>query len=305
MEDERSTPYRGNCHCGRYRFELSLPGNIKTAMACTCSLCVVKGYLWIMPPEGSFRVIRDDGRLQEYTSKAMSDKFCSHCGTGVLGQHLYGPMRGQKMVNVRALQGVNPFQLDVTTIETDVITETDTTKTDTTKTDVKGLAPEPPKPLVFSCHCGNLRAELDHPIQEYKVKEDNCSLCVRNAYIGVYPTKDQVTVHGREHGFEYYGIKAEATGRKWSSTVHCKTCGVFVLNVIYGPPLSIFDKLAPDRKAHALEVYYKNTSLLPLNVRALRGSYESIDIQRSDEGTEGYEELLDPWRGEGVWVHDG
>lgn len=74
MEDERSTPYRGNCHCGRYRFELSLPGNIKTAMACTCSLCVVKGYLWIMPPEGSFRVIRDDGRLQEYTSKAMSDK---------------------------------------------------------------------------------------------------------------------------------------------------------------------------------------------------------------------------------------
>lgn len=74
MKDEQATVYRGNCHCGRFRFELSLPGNIETAMACTCSLCVIKGYLWIIPPEGSYQVIRDDGYLREYTSKALCDK---------------------------------------------------------------------------------------------------------------------------------------------------------------------------------------------------------------------------------------
>lgn len=138
-----------------------------------------------------------------------------------------------------------------------------------------------------------------HPAQ--RIYEDFSSLIQphhQNAYIGVYPTKDKVTVYGKEHSFEYYGIKAEATGRKWSSTVYCKTCGVFVFSAIYGPPISIFDKLAPDRKAHALDIYYKNISLLPLNVRALKGASSFIGIQRSDDGTAGYEELLDPWAGD-------
>lgn len=81
MQIDKPTIYRGNCHCGRYRFELSLPGNIKTATACTCSLCAIKGYLWIIPPVGSFRVIRDDGLLRDYTSKAISDKVQPESGT--------------------------------------------------------------------------------------------------------------------------------------------------------------------------------------------------------------------------------
>ncbi|XP_044716974.1 glutathione-dependent formaldehyde-activating gfa [Hirsutella rhossiliensis] len=262
-------------------------------MACTCSLCVIKGCLWIVPPEGRFNVIRDDGYLKEYASKAISNKFCSYCGTGVLGQHLVGPTRGQTMVNIRAIQGVNPFQIEsnITTIET----EDERDRQEPASSELSA-------PHVFSCHCGNLRVELDVSIHDQEFKEDNCSLCVRNAYIGVYPTKDQARVHGREHSFEYYGIKAESTGRRWSSTVYCQTCGVFTLSVIYGPPINVFDKLAPERKAHALEVYYKNINLLPLNVRALKGFQtrlfpKSIDIQRSDEGTEGYKELLEPWRG--------
>lgn len=81
--------------------------------------------------------------------------------------------------------------------------------------------------------------------------------------------------------------------------VHCKTCAVQVFTNLYGPPITIFDKLPPERKAYALEVYHKNMSLQPLNVRAIEGFHplsEIININRSDEGTEGYAELLEPWQ---------
>lgn len=83
------------------------------------------------------------------------------------------------------------------------------------------------------------------------------------------------------------------------TVVHCKTCGVQVFTNIYCPPITIFDQLPPERKAYALEVYHKNMSLQPLNVRAIEDFQflsETININRSDEGTEGYAELLQPWK---------
>lgn len=83
------------------------------------------------------------------------------------------------------------------------------------------------------------------------------------------------------------------------AVVHCKTCGVQVFTNLYGPPITVFDKLPPERKAYALEVYHKNMSLQPLNVRAIEGFQvlsETLNIKRSDEGTEGYAELLEPWQ---------
>ena len=87
-------------------------------------------------------------------------------------------------------------------------------------------------------------------------------------------------------------------GRKWGSVVHCKTCGVFVFTNIYGPPISIFDKLAPERKAIALETYHRNIKLLPLNVRTMENFecvHGELSINKVDEGAEGYAELLEPW----------
>ncbi|KAK2603054.1 hypothetical protein N8I77_009538 [Diaporthe amygdali] len=290
MADAQNIVYRGNCHCGRYRYELSLPGEIGSATSCTCSVCLKKGYLWLAPPEGSFRVVRDDGNLEEYTSKSLRDKFCNHCGTGVIGQHTAGPLRGQFAVNVRAIQGVNPYNIKIAAIETK-----------DEELEIQQLEKtEPTAHHVFSCHCGNVKAELLVRIQDQEVKEDNCSSCVRNAYIGVYPTKDQVRILGREHGFEYAGLKADLGGPKMGGTVHCKTCGVFVFTNIHGPPITVFDRLPPERKAYALEVYHKNMSLQPLNVRAIEGFQllsKAIGIAQSDEGTEGYSQLLEPWEG--------
>jgi hypothetical protein len=63
-----------------------------------------------------------------------------------------------------------------------------------------------------------------------------------------------------------------------------------VFTDIYGPPISVFDKLPPERKEAALRVYHKNMQLQPLNVRAMEGvDLSTLDIKRTDDGTKGYE----------------
>lgn len=94
-------------------------------------------------------------------------------------------------------------------------------------------------------------------------------------------------IHGREHAVEYLH------GRKYGSVSHCGTCGVSVFGTVYGPPLSVFDKVPPERLEHVMSVYHKNMNMSPLNVRAIEGlQLGSIQVNRSDEGTAGYE--LDP-----------
>ena len=66
--------YRGNCNCGRYRYELTQSEPIDTALACTCSLCVKKGHLWLDVPKECLKIVRDDGCLAEYTSQALRDQ---------------------------------------------------------------------------------------------------------------------------------------------------------------------------------------------------------------------------------------
>jgi hypothetical protein len=95
-----------------------------------------------------------------------------------------------------------------------------------------------------------------------------------------------VRIYGRDRVFEY------STGGKFTGCTHCKTCGVHLFSNIYGPPISVFDKLPLDRKERALAVYHKNMSIQPLNVRAMDdvnlGALRPL-IKREDEGTEGYE----------------
>lgn len=69
--------YHGNCHCGRYRFQVST-AEITSAISCSCSLCVKKGYLWLIPGEGSFTVVRDEGYLVEYQTSTLKDKVYTH-----------------------------------------------------------------------------------------------------------------------------------------------------------------------------------------------------------------------------------
>ncbi|KAH0492000.1 hypothetical protein TgHK011_003400 [Trichoderma gracile] len=276
--------YHGNCHCGRFRFQVSAL-KIVSAISCTCSHCVKKGYLWLIPVEGSLTIVKDEGCLVDYQSSTLKDRFCGYCGSGVEGEHLSGPLRDKFLVNIRTLREpyVNPFDLEsalrVVEAEGDIRL-------------AKSLSHEPgkaPAKAWFSCHCGDVRAALLVPLEDEELKEDDCSKCVRIAYIGAYPVKDNVRIYGRDRVFEYL------TGGNFSGTTFCKTCGVHVFSNVYGPPISVFERLPPERKEKALAVYHKNMAMQPLNVRAMEGI--KIDnlrplIKREHEGTQGYE--LDP-----------
>ncbi|UKZ94678.1 uncharacterized protein TrAFT101_009530 [Trichoderma asperellum] len=274
--------YHGNCHCGRYCFQVSAP-NITSAISCTCSLCTKKGYLWLVPAEGSFTVVRDEGCLTEYRTSTLADKFCNYCGSGVVGKHLSGSLQGQFLINIRTLREpyVNPFKLESIST-TSAFESKDEAR-------VRGSFPrqsmETTANHLFSCHCGDVRAKFVGSVEAEELKEDNCSKCVRTAYIGIYPSKDAVRMYGRDRVFEYL------TGGKFTGATYCKTCGVHVFSNIYGPPISVFDKLPAEKKERALAVYHKNMSIQPLNVRAMNDldldAIRSL-IKREDEGTEGY-----------------
>ncbi|KAK1757777.1 Mss4-like protein [Echria macrotheca] len=280
---------RGNCHCGNFRFEIpadssSTPAKLGVTI-CHCSLCTKLGSLWLPVNPDDFAITRDKGTLTTYRGV----RFCRDCGTTVTSEHVAGPLQGKFLVNARAVAGFNPFQLGTNVIHT-TGSETDPKDIDhqqrQTQTPssmpVTGAEQDPVKHR-GSCHCGKVNVELLVELDELEIKEDNCSSCVRDAYIGTYPTKEQVRIHGREHTFEY------RYGSKFNGIAHCRTCGVVVFTNVYGPPLSVFDRLPAERKERALAVYWKNMALQPVNVRVLDGvDLGALTIQKTDEGAEGY-----------------
>lgn len=73
--------FKGNCHCGRYRFEYSLLRSFRLvdiAMRCTCTLCSMKGYIWLpcpsTPDEAKLTWTRDHGPLIKYESPLVADQ---------------------------------------------------------------------------------------------------------------------------------------------------------------------------------------------------------------------------------------
>jgi hypothetical protein len=71
---DKQIEYDGNCHCGLYRFKITVP-EIRAAKACSCRLCRKAGYLWIAPPPGSLKVTRgEEGVLREYRTAALDHK---------------------------------------------------------------------------------------------------------------------------------------------------------------------------------------------------------------------------------------
>jgi hypothetical protein len=56
---QTTTLSKGNCHCGKNRFEVELPSGPVTS--CNCSLCAKQGYLWAFPAEGSIKYTKGNG----------------------------------------------------------------------------------------------------------------------------------------------------------------------------------------------------------------------------------------------------
>ena len=73
--------HRGGCHCGRIRFEVKAPANLKLS-ECNCSVCAMTGYLHLIVPKSSFMLVQGQDELTTYTfnSGVARHFFCSYCG---------------------------------------------------------------------------------------------------------------------------------------------------------------------------------------------------------------------------------
>ncbi len=98
------TVYRGGCHCGRVRYEVS--GPMERVSQCNCSICTKKGYLhWIVSRE-RFRLLTPLSELATYVFNTGLAKhhFCPVCGVASFYVPRSDPERID--VNVRCVEGV-------------------------------------------------------------------------------------------------------------------------------------------------------------------------------------------------------
>lgn len=99
--------HKGSCHCGRVTFEVE--GEIKSALACNCSMCSRKGSLLWFVPRDKLRLLSEEDATSTYTfnKHVIQHRFCPVCGI-----HPYGEAadpKGNRMaaINIRCLEGVD------------------------------------------------------------------------------------------------------------------------------------------------------------------------------------------------------
>ncbi|RAL03946.1 GFA family protein [Aspergillus ibericus CBS 121593] len=269
--------YDGNCHCGLFRFELRLHQPLETVYACQCDLCSKKGYLWLFPAEDEFEIRRGGGEVARYRAQASHEEhfFCPTCGTGIFVKGHKTPAGGIGMgVNARALLDTNPFEFKVESLG-EASHASVTISEPTLEVGSEGW-----KVYTGGCHCGAVGVTVrTKPLPEIEVKEDNCSICQRNANVCIYPDRSQVTFQGEENLVEYQ------FGRKFTGHRSCGVCGVQVGMKLHGPPQSVVERLPAAKQ----EMIRQTLAITPLRVGILNGvEWSDLKIQRSDEGTKGY-----------------
>jgi hypothetical protein len=97
--------HRGSCHCGAVAFEVEAPESPRV-LDCNCSICAKAGFLHLIVPKSSFRLLRGAGNLTTYTFNTGVAKhtFCRTCGM----KPFYTPRShpGDVDVNARCLEPI-------------------------------------------------------------------------------------------------------------------------------------------------------------------------------------------------------
>jgi hypothetical protein len=116
-ETTKAKRYRGGCHCGRVRFEVT--SNLSQVVACNCTICARTGALRIFVPPEQFKLLSGEAALSDYQfgKKNVHHLFCPACGVHPFG---HGTTReGHRLynINVRCLDEVDvgsltPMQFD-------------------------------------------------------------------------------------------------------------------------------------------------------------------------------------------------
>ncbi|KAJ7887557.1 glutathione-dependent formaldehyde-activating enzyme [Mycena olivaceomarginata] len=234
--------YRGNCHCGAFKFIFKAP-ELKEAESCNCSICSKKGSLWVFPSSsGLVSVVQgnEDTTLKNYEFGLKTHKFCSTCGTPVMAR-VHDAAEGKAIaINIRALADVDFDSLKVLTTDGAALEPLYQAP------EALDVGPVPARSVLYhgNCHCGAITYALLNPEKISRIVECNCSICWRDAALWIHPTKTTVTFKGLESMAEY------TFGRKTTYHGFCKICGVAIRERF----------TAPNREHEAA-----------LNVRAMNG----------------------------------
>jgi hypothetical protein len=102
----------GGCHCGRVRFEVTAPAQLRVA-DCNCSICAKSGFLHLIVPKARFKLTSGDVSLTNYqfNTRTAQHLFCSVCGV----KSFYVPRSHPNgySVNARCLDDVRIEDLSI------------------------------------------------------------------------------------------------------------------------------------------------------------------------------------------------
>jgi hypothetical protein len=109
-----ATSYKGGCHCGKVRYEVTLDLS-KPVLACNCSMCGKKGTLLAFVPAGEFTLHSGEGGLTSYhfNKKVIDHLFCSTCGVTSFARGKKSDGTAMVAVNTRCLDEVDAQKLEI------------------------------------------------------------------------------------------------------------------------------------------------------------------------------------------------
>ncbi|KAJ7510696.1 Mss4-like protein [Mycena galericulata] len=220
-ESTQLIDYRGNCHCGAFKFTFKAP-EITKAFACNCSICYKNGYLWSTPRD--LVIVKGDMdntlKSYEFGKRTMVHKFCPTCGTSVLARKKEADGTMSVGINIRTLADLDFMALPVT-ISNGAATEPPYQVPEPLPN--TGPVPEGTTVYTGNCHCGAVRYTLlsPEPITS-SVLECNCSICSRDAALWIYP--DEATVKG----LDFVSLGEYTFGKREVYHGFCGICGVAI-----------------------------------------------------------------------------
>ena len=99
--------YKGSCHCGKVAFEVE--GEIKSALACNCSICSRKGsLLWFVPREKvQLHTPEEAASTYTFNKHVIKHRFCPTCGIHPYGEGVDPKGNRIAAINIRCLEGVD------------------------------------------------------------------------------------------------------------------------------------------------------------------------------------------------------
>ncbi len=99
--------YKGSCRCGKISFEVE--GEIKSALACNCSMCQRRGSLLWFVPRTALHLLSPEEAASTYTfnKHVIKHRFCPTCGIHPYGEGVDPKGNATAAINIRCLESID------------------------------------------------------------------------------------------------------------------------------------------------------------------------------------------------------